>query len=35
MDIKTWQSDMVTIKVDYGKCKGHGDCADSCPAEVY
>jgi NAD-dependent dihydropyrimidine dehydrogenase PreA subunit len=35
MAVKTWQSDMVTIKVDYDKCKGHGDCADSCPAEVY
>jgi NAD-dependent dihydropyrimidine dehydrogenase PreA subunit len=35
MAVKTWQSDTVTIKVDYDKCKGHGDCADSCPAEVY
>jgi len=35
MAIKTWQSDEVTIKVDYDKCKGHGTCADSCPAEVY
>jgi len=26
---------MVTIKVDYDKCKGHGDCVDSCPGEVY
>jgi NAD-dependent dihydropyrimidine dehydrogenase PreA subunit len=35
MAIKTWQSDAVTIKVDYDKCIGHGNCADSCPAEVY
>ena len=35
MAIKTWQSVAVTIKVDYDKCKGHGDCADQCPAEVY
>jgi len=35
MAIKTWQSEMVTIKVDYDKCKGHGDCVDSCPSEVY
>lgn len=35
MDIKTWQSDAVTIKVDYDKCKGHGECADACPSEVY
>ncbi len=35
MAVKTWQSDMVTIKVDYDKSKGHGDCADSCPGEVY
>ena len=35
MTIKTWQSDAVTIKVDYDKCKGHGNCADQCPAEVY
>ena len=35
MAVKTWQSDSVTIKVDYDKCKGHGDCVDSCPGEVY
>ena len=35
MTVKTWQSDMVTIKVDYDKCVGHGDCADACPGEVY
>lgn len=35
MDIKTWQGDSVTIKVDYDKCKGHGDCVDQCPGEVY
>jgi NAD-dependent dihydropyrimidine dehydrogenase PreA subunit len=35
MDLKMWKSDAVTIKVDYDKCKGHGDCADDCPSEVY
>ena len=35
MDLKMWKSDTVTIKVDYDKCKGHGDCADDCPSEVY
>ena len=35
MDLKKWQSDAVTIKIDYDKCEGHGDCADSCPGEVY
>ena len=35
MSIKTWQSDAVTIKVDYDKCTGQGECADGCPSEVY
>jgi NAD-dependent dihydropyrimidine dehydrogenase PreA subunit len=35
MDIKTWQSDVVTITVDYDKCTGHGECVDVCPSEVY
>ena len=35
MDLKMWKSDTVTIKVDYDKCQGHGDCADACPSEVY
>lgn len=35
MAVKKWASDMVTIKVDYDRCKGHGDCVDSCPGEVY
>lgn len=35
MDIKTWQSEVVTIKVDYDKCEGHGECVDSCPSDVY
>jgi len=33
--VKTWQSDAVTIKVDYDKCTGHADCVESCPGEVY
>ena len=35
MAIKTWKNDIVTIDVDYDKCTGHGDCAESCPGEVY
>ena len=35
MAVKTWQNDDVTIKVDYDKCKGLGDCAENCPGEVY
>jgi NAD-dependent dihydropyrimidine dehydrogenase PreA subunit len=35
MDIKTWKSEAVTIKVDNDKCKGHGDCVDACPSDVY
>ena len=35
MNIRTWKSDAVTIKVDYDKCKGHSDCVDACPSEVY
>ena len=35
MDIKQWQGDLITIRVDYGKCKGHGECVRACPGEVY
>ena len=35
MTKKKWESDIVTITVDYDKCEGHGDCEDSCPGEVY
>ena len=35
MTIKTWQSDEVTIRVDYAKCAGHAECVASCPGEVY
>jgi NAD-dependent dihydropyrimidine dehydrogenase PreA subunit len=35
VDIKTWKSEMVTIQIDYDKCKGNRECVDSCPAEVY
>ena len=35
MDHKEWSSDEVTIRVDYDKCVGHGDCTDVCPSEVY
>lgn len=34
---KTWKSDEldVTIEIDYDKCKGHGNCVDECPCEVF
>lgn len=35
MTIQTWKSDAVSIRVDYDKCAGHGECAASCPGEVY
>lgn len=35
MAVKTFQNDDVTIKVDYDLCKGHGECAENCPGEVY
>ena len=35
MAIITWQSNHVTIKLDADACKGHGNCAEHCPGEVY
>ncbi len=35
MDIKTWEGTEVTIKVDYDKCSGKGECTGSCPSSVY
>ncbi len=35
MEIKSWSIDAVTINVDYDKCKGHGECVEVCPSEVY
>ncbi len=35
MTITTWRNDNVTIKLDVAACKGHGQCADNCPGEVY
>ena len=35
MAIETFENDSVTIKVDNALCKGHGDCAENCPGEVY
>ena len=34
MSTKEWQGEIVTIKVDYEKCTGQGECADSCPSSV-
>jgi NAD-dependent dihydropyrimidine dehydrogenase PreA subunit len=33
--VKTYKSGTVTIKIDYDKCAGHGECVDVCPVEVY
>lgn len=35
MSTKEWQGEIVTIRVDYEKCTGQGECADSCPSSVY
>ncbi len=35
MSVKEWTSGEVTIKIDYEKCIGHGDCAEGCPSSVY
>ena len=35
MNVKTWQGDLLTIKVDYDKCRGHGECVRACPGAVY
>lgn len=35
MDIKTWKSDAIEIRVDYDRCTGQGECVDVCPSEVY
>ena len=35
-DIKKWESaEGVVIKIDYDICIGAGECAASCPVEVY
>jgi NAD-dependent dihydropyrimidine dehydrogenase PreA subunit len=37
MAIKLWKSDSlgITIEIDYDKCKGHGNCLEECPSEVF
>lgn len=35
MTVQVFENDHVTIKVDNEKCKGHGECAENCPGEVY
>ena len=35
MDIRTWKGDLLTIQIDYDKCKGHAECVRACPGEVY
>ncbi len=34
-DIKEYKSDEWTIKIDYDKCVGAGECVDICPADVF
>lgn len=34
-DIKVYESDSWTIKVDHDKCVGDGECVDICPSDVY
>ncbi|RLG72805.1 MAG: 4Fe-4S ferredoxin [Methanobacteriota archaeon] len=33
-DIRTWEAE-VTIKIDYDKCIGSGECVDVCPSDVF
>ena len=35
MDIKKWEGDLLTIRIDYDKCKSHAECVRACPGEVY
>ena len=35
MVVKEFKSEAVTIKVDFDKCNGCGECVEVCPAEVY
>ncbi len=35
MAVMTYESDEVTIKIDLDKCKGHAECVDVCPSDVY
>jgi NAD-dependent dihydropyrimidine dehydrogenase PreA subunit len=35
MAIHQWDSDAVTIKIDYEKCIAHGECVEACPSDVY
>jgi NAD-dependent dihydropyrimidine dehydrogenase PreA subunit len=34
-NIKEWKSADWTIKIDYDKCVGAGECVDICPSEVF
>jgi NAD-dependent dihydropyrimidine dehydrogenase PreA subunit len=35
MDINEWKSEKITIRVEYNKFVGHGECVDVCPSSVY
>lgn len=35
MEIRTWESNRVTITVDYDRCTGSGGCVEICPTSVY
>ncbi|MFQ6056471.1 MAG: ferredoxin family protein [Methanosarcinales archaeon] len=35
MVVKIYNSGDITIKIDYDKCVGHGECVEICPVDVY
>ena len=35
VDIREFNSEGFTIKIDYDKCVGAAECVDICPSEVY
>ncbi len=35
MAVMTYESDDITIKINHDKCKGHAECIDVCPSDVY
>ena len=37
MTEKLWNSELLglSIKIDYDECKGHGNCIDECPSDVF
>ncbi len=35
MAVKEFKSENITIKIDYEKCDGDGECVNVCPSSVY